>query len=305
MEGMKSFAGFVMRSPSTAATVVAVTATVALILPPATSPISFLSGASLGLVTLRLGARAGLSVMGVATVVLALLALALIGTASLAVAMVGVLWAPIWFLSLVLRATVSLPRAVTVALGMVALGLGMTHWLIGDLASWWRMFLMDTFVRVGPEPGPELAHLIDGISQVMTGLVAAGMLISLVGNLLLARWWQSLLYNPGGFAKEFLVLRLHPAVGLVALGAMALTQFGPASLEPLGVDLVFLMMAAFFIAGLAVVHGLNANFGEPVGWLVGVYMLTFLFPRQMMTVLAATGLADTWVDLRSRIGRST
>jgi hypothetical protein len=120
----------------------------------------------------------------------------------------------------------------------------------------------------------------------------------------LARWWQSLLYNPNGFAKEFIVLRLHPAVGIAALGAMALTQFGPVSLESLGVDLVFVMMAAFFITGLAVVHGLNANFGEPVGWLIGVYVLTFIFPRQMMTILAATGLADTWVDLRGRIGRS-
>jgi len=305
MEGMKFFAGFVMRASSTAATVVAVTAVVALVLPPATSPISFLSGASLGLVTLRLGARAGLLVMGIATAALALLAFALIGSASLAIAMVGVLWAPIWFLSVILRVTVSLPFVVTLVLTLVACGVGMTHWLIGDLASWWRVFLMDTFVRIGPEPGPELVQLIDGLSQVMTGLVAAGMLMSLVGNLLLARWWQSLLYNPGGFTKEFLLLRLHPAVGVAALGAMALTQFGPPWLEPLGVDLVFVMMAAFFIAGLAVVHGLNANFGEPVGWLIGVYVLTFLFPRQMMTLLAATGLADTWVDLRSRIGRST
>ncbi|CAK0765848.1 DUF2232 domain-containing protein [Gammaproteobacteria bacterium] len=304
MEGMKFLAGFVMRASSTAATVVAVTAVVALALPPATSPISFLSGASLGLVTLRLGARAGLLVMGAATIALALLSLALIGSAGLAAAMMGVLWAPIWFLSIILRATVSLPLVVTVALGIVACGVGMTHWLVGDLASWWRMFLVDTFVRIGPEPGPELVHSIEGLSQVMTGLVAAGMLMSLVGNLLLARWWQSLLYNPGGFAKEFLVLRLHPTIAVAALGAMALTQFGPISLEPLGVDLVFVMMAAFSITGLAVVHGLNANFGEPVGWLIGVYVLTFLFPRQMMTILAATGLADTWVDLRSRIGRS-
>jgi hypothetical protein len=304
MEAMKLLAEFIMRAPATAATVVAVTATVALILPPATSPISFLSGASLGLVTLRLGPRAGGLVMGMATVALALLALALIGTASLAVAMLGVLWAPIWFLSVILRITVSLPLVVTIALGLVSFGVGMTHWLVGDLASWWQTFLMDTFVRIGPEPGPDLVRLIENLSQVMTGLVAAGMLMSLVGNLLLARWWQSMLYNPGGFSQEFLALRLHPIVGVAALGAMALTQLGPAApLESLGVDLVFVMMAAFFVTGLAVVHGLNANFGEPVGWLIGVYVLTFIFPRQMMTILAATGLADTWVDLRSRIGR--
>jgi hypothetical protein len=303
MEAMKLLAEFVMRAPLTAAAVVAVAAVVALVLPPATSPISFLSGASLGLVTLRLGSKAGLLVMGIATVMVALLALALLGTASVAVAIMGALWAPLWFLSIILRATVSLPLVVTVALGLVSSVVVMTHWFVGDLTLWWQTFLMDTFIRIGPEPGPELVQLIEGLSQVMTGLVAAGMLVSLVGNLLLARWWQSLLYNPGGFTEEFLVLRLHPLVGIAALGAMALTQFGPEHLESLAVDLVFVMMAAFFITGLAVVHGLNANFGEPVGWLVGVYVLTFIFPRQMMTILAATGLADSWVDLRGRIKR--
>jgi len=303
MEAIKSFAGFVMRTPSTAASVVALTAIVALILPPATSLISFLSGASLGLVTLRLGPKAGLEVMVLASIALAMLALVLIGTASLAVAILGVLWVPLWFLSIILRSTVSLPFVVTMALGLVSIGVGVIHWFIGDLASWWRIFLMDTFVRIGPEPGAGMVQSIEGLSQVMTGLVAAGMLMSLIGNLLLARWWQSLLYNPDGFAEEFIRLRLPPFVGIAALGAMALTQVGPISLEPLGVDLVFVMMAAFFITGLAVVHGLNANFGEPVGWLIGVYVLTFIFPRQMMTILAATGLADTWVDLRDKIGR--
>jgi hypothetical protein len=305
MEAMKSFAAFVMRTPSMAAIMVAVTATVALLLPPATSLISFLSGASLSLVTLRLGPKTGLLVMGLATLVMAMLAMVFLGTASLAIAMVCALWAPLWFLSVILRLTVSLPFVVMSTLGLVSFCVGMTHWMIGDQASWWRTFLIDTYERIGPEPGPELIQLIEGLSQVMTGLVAAAMLMTLIGNLLLARWWQSLLYNPGGFAEEFLVLRLHPAVGAAALGAMALTQFGPTSLESLGIDLVFVMMSTFFITGLAVVHGLNANFGEQPGWLIGVYMLTFIFPSQMMTILAATGLADTWVDLRKRIGRGT
>ena len=138
MEAMKSFAGFVMRTPSTAAMVVAMAAMVALILPPATSPISFLSGASLGLVTLRLGLRAGLWVMSMATVAFALLALTLVGTPSLALTLLGVLWAPLWFLCMVLRVTVSLPLVVTVALGLVSLGVSVIHWWVHDLTSWWQ-----------------------------------------------------------------------------------------------------------------------------------------------------------------------
>jgi len=303
MDAIKSFAGLIMRTPIIAALIVSGAAIVALLLPPATSPISFISGAALGLFTLRRGTRAGLLVMTIATATFSLFALVVVGTPSLALTLLGVLWAPIWLLSIILRETVSLPLVITVALGLVATGVGVIHWWVRDLPAWWQNFLLGTFARIGPEPGVELAQLIDGLAQVMTGLVAAGVLMSIIGNLLLARWWQSLLYHPGGFTAEFLSLRLHPAVGIVALVAMALTQFGPSLLASLGVDLVFVMMAAFFITGLAVVHGLNSNFGEPVGWLTGVYILTFIFPRQMMTIIAATGLADTWVDLRSRIKR--
>ena len=302
---MKAFVEFIMRSPQAAATVMAVTAAVAMILPPATSPFSFLSGAALGLVTLRLGAEAGLRVIGMAAVFLGLLSLTVLGTATLAIAMLGVLWAPIWLLSVVLRTTVSISFTVTAALGIVSSGVAITHGILQNSVSWWRLFLMETFSRIGPEPGPELIRVIESLSQVMTGLVAAGMLMSLLGNLLLARWWQSVLYHPTGFMDEFLTLRLHPLIGIVGLGVMALTQFGPTSLESLGVDLVFVMMATFFIAGLAVVHGINKNFKAPTRWMVGIYLLTLLFPRQMMTLLAATGLADTWVDLRGKIGRST
>jgi len=303
MEGIKAFLEFVMRSPQSAAMVVVVTAIAAMVLPPVTSPISFLSGAALGLVTLRLGPSYGMAIMGAATAGLAVLSVTLLGTVSLAITMCLVLWAPVWLLGTILRSTVSMPLAVTVALCLIVTGVAVTHWWVGDLASWWRVFLMEAFTRIGPEPGPELVRIIEDISRVMTGLVAAGLLMSLVGNLLLARWWQAILYNPGGFKQEFLVLRLHPTLGLAALGIMALTQVGPASLEPFGVDLVFVMMAAFFMTGLAVVHGLNTNFGDHIGWLLGVYLLILLFPRQMMTLLAATGLADTWVDLRRRIRR--
>lgn len=304
METLKSFAGFVMRSPLTAAMVVAMSAILAFILPPATSLISFLSGASLSLVTLRRGPKDGLLVVGLSTVIFTILVLPFIGTIGLTVAILFVLWIPLWLLSIVLRITVSLSLVITLALVLLSFIVSMIHLIIGDLASWWRIFLIDTFTRIGPEPGPELSQLIDGLSQVMTGLVTAGILIGLIGNLLLARWWQSLLYNPGGFADEFLKLRLHPLVGVIALGVIYVTQFGPSALESLGIDLVVIMMAVFFIIGLAVIHGINANFGEPVGWLIGIYVLTFIFPRQMMTILAATGLADTWVDLRGKIKRN-
>jgi len=56
--------------------------------------------------------------------------------------------------------------------------------------------------------------------------------------------------------------------------------------------------------GLAVVHGALAGSGAAGAWLVGVYALLAFLPQLMGLLLALVGLADTWVDVRSRLRRT-
>ena len=46
--------------------------------------------------------------------------------------------------------------------------------------------------------------------QVIMGLFAMGQAYAMISFLVLARWWQSQLYNPGGLRAEFHQLRLPP-----------------------------------------------------------------------------------------------
>ena len=52
--------------------------------------------------------------------------------------------------------------------------------------------------------------LIEGLSRWMTGAFAASLYVQFLLALLLGRWWQAVLYNPGGFGAEFRGLRLSP-----------------------------------------------------------------------------------------------
>ena len=63
----------------------------------------------------------------------------------------------------------------------------------------------------------EQAHFASLIAPVLTGLIAALLQIVSVLSLLVGRYWQALLYNPGGFGREFRTIRfpLLPAMLLL------------------------------------------------------------------------------------------
>jgi len=141
------------------------------------------------------------------------------------------------------------------------------------------------------------------MAKWMSGMLAAGVYLQLVFSLLMSRWWQSLLYNPGGFRSEFHGLRVHRLFGVLGVPALALlvvvNQEMPAVLGYLAV----LLLALLFIQGLAVLHGLLGMAGAGVVWLVGLYLLLILVPPQAVMVLATVGLLDIWIDFRTRYAR--
>ena len=58
------------------------------------------------------------------------------------------------------------------------------------------------------------------------------------------------------------------------------------------------LVVAFALLGLAVVHGYTRAMALRGPILVGVYLVTIVFPWSL-GILALIGLADTWLDLRA------
>ena len=67
----------------------------------------------------------------------------------------------------------------------------------------------------------EIKQSIQLFAQFMTGGVAAGTVYGLLFGLFMARWWQSALYNPGGFRAEFLSLKVHPPMAIASIFIVA------------------------------------------------------------------------------------
>ena len=205
-------------------------------------------------------------------------------------------------LALVLRASESWNRVLLVSIAMglvfsVVLGTvfsSQIEMLAQDLIKILPLALGDLYQKMSVEEQARFASLI---APILTGLIAALLQIVSVLSLIIGRYWQALLYNPGGFGREFRVIRIPLGPAMLLLALMLLEpNFGPqlAMLTPLcSVPLVF--------AGLALIHGLVAQKRLARFWLVGLYVTLLLFMQLIYPLLVVLAIVDSLIDFRGRL----
>ena len=287
-----------MRGRLQAALVVAATAVLSLLIPPAL----ILSGAPLALITLRQGQREGALLMIMATLGSVVLALPLFTHGLWVVGILLLFWLPMWGLALVLRATVSLALTLSMAAAFGAAGVLAFYLLLGDPGAWWLQVLNQlkpVFQAAGLVVDEAvLDESLRLLAPFMPGLALANLLAYLLFGLLLGRWWQATLFNPGGFRKEFHALALGRGMALVAISVFALTLVLDWHLMT---NLALILGMIYALQGIALIHGVVGRAGLSRGWLMGFYLLMLFALPQLVLLLCMIGVIDAWVDIRARI----
>jgi len=285
---MRALAEFIMRGRMQATLVVAGCAAL---------PLLYWLGAAAGcLVLLRRGLRDALGVLALGLLPALIwwlkfddprALLVLLGSASLA---------------LVLRASESWNRVllVSIAMGVVfSVVLGATfgpqiEMLAQALIKVMPSLLGEVYQKMSVDEQARFASLI---APILTGLIAALLQIVSVLSLIVGRYWQALLYNPGGFGREFRAIRIPLGPAMLLLAGMVVTpNFGVqmSMLVPLcSVPLVF--------AGLALIHGLVAQKRLARFWLVGLYVTLLLFMQLIYPLLVVLAIVDSLIDFRGRL----
>jgi hypothetical protein len=134
------------------------------------------------------------------------------------------------------------------------------------------------------------------LQALMEGVLGAVHMAILLACLVLARWWQSALYNPGGFQTEFHQLRLP----LWLTGTLALAVFGLSSITDM-TQWLFVLSIPLLFAGLALVHGLVEQLKLGRVWLIATYLGLFLSSTVVFTLLALLATLDSVFKLRQRL----
>lgn len=289
-----------MRGPFVAALTIAAFALAALVFAPAL----LVSGALVGLVTLRHGPGPGLRTMVTSAAVVAGALFLLNGRLGLAAVAVAAVWGVVWGAALTLRRTGRQGRAV-VSLGLCVMAYAaMMRWRTPDVNRFWQERLRILGQLVEAEGGQFLTpEQVDAYGAMMHAASVALLFLGFASMVFLARWWQAGLYNPGGFRAEFHALALprwiSPLGAVVALasivGSLRDAKIGLAE------DAIVVLVLMFSLQGLAVLHAACAARALSRGWLVGTYVLLGFVPHVVIPILATTGLADMVVGFRQRL----
>jgi len=139
---------------------------------------------------------------------------------------------------------------------------------------------------------------IEEVRDVMLSVIGAVYMFLSIVLLMLARWMQAVLYDPGGFKQEFHSLRVEQKVALVLIVIMLLSSFG--IVVPEAWVLYFVLPLLF--SGIALTHAVVAKKKLSSMWLVTFYILLML--PVVVQILVLLALVDSWYDFRSRLSSS-
>lgn len=207
-----------------------------------------------------------------------------------------------WVLAIILRqySSWSLILQVTTLLGVIVVVA--VHLMFPDVQNWWATQLTDYFVKtlkasgqIDPDQAnPDNALVVQVVGfakQCATGYVVAFIALNAVMQLMLARWWQAVIYNPGGLHEELYQIRMGYAVSVLFAITIVMSR------NALSIDILPVFYLTFGLAGISLAHCLFAKL--KFGW----FRLALLYIAILLAGMAPVAwiaLFDTWFDFRKR-----
>lgn len=266
-------------------------------------PISIVSSATVALVTLRRGAYEGFLVLLSASLAAAALGLLILGNFQFAFGYALILWLPVWMLSVVLREGRHLSLALEIASVFGILMIIGFYYFVEDPALYWQAILqvlIQPMAQASELPAEQLEQTTILLGKYMTGIIATGSVTGLLLGLLLARWWQANLYNPGGFGIEYLSLRMPSRFTIATMIVFVIATVSGEMISELAWNIGILLFMVYMFVGTAIAHALIASTKVKRFVLPLFYLLIFVVPHIVIPV-AIIGISDTWLNLRKHI----
>ena len=274
---MRALAEFAMRGRSYAIGLSMVGAIVPLM--------SWVSGAIVSLVFLRKGGLDG-SIVLLWTLLPVGLSIYFMGDPSSTNVVIGAA-----ILAYVLRVTLSweLTLATTLVLSVIA------SLVFQYTASDVLILFVNLYIEIQKQLSVEMTY--ESAEGQFLGGFAMLQAYMMFAFLILARWWQSQLYNPGEFKLEFHQIRVTPIFSsAILILIIACVLFG----ESLSRWIPLLTMP-LAVSGLAMVHWLLNYRSLSGAWVLVFYLLLIFFFQLIYPILTVLALLDGYLNIRQRL----
>ncbi len=227
-------------------------------------------------------------------------------------------------LPLLLLHLLSADSAFLTALSLLSLGLLVVAAAAHSLLAQWQWTIIVTVITaavlvllLGVSMSAEVSALLKTVENMMAeiavssdgagnsiavtrplvlGLIAMALSLASILSLMISRWWQALLYNPGGFQQEFHGFAVDRAIGIPLIAVILAGQLLPQDYQ----FWIGLATLPLLIAGFALMHFAVKLFQLGSHWLALLYIALILFGAWVNLLIVAMAAADSFLDLRSR-----
>ncbi len=298
---MLFLARFILKGQSQAALVAAAMAILGLIIPPA----AWISAAAIVLVTLVHDPKSGFITLVLSSLGAAIFSYLIFATPLIAAMFVLLAWLPAWLMASILRQTVSLAYSLQILTIMGLFAVAVLYVLFPNFGEFWREPLEQMIVQLAQQSKElslaELKQTEDWIIEFLPGLFVSSIVFGSMISLFLGRWWQSVYYNPGGFAKEFQSLNLGKISALVAATIMLIAALVN---SVFAIALVAVVFVLYGMQALSLVHAVIEVRKINTAWLIMIYLIMLFIPQVVLLLMFAS-FADPWLDIRQRMAKKS
>ncbi len=216
-----------------------------------------------------------------------------------------------WVFAVMLRRQSTWSEILQVAALVGVLVISVIHLIYPEVADWWGSELQSYYhqaatlapdvLKSSSTTATQTESQIDAISitkQYATGLMIAAILFNALLQLIVARWWQAIMFKPGSLRVELHNIRLSQLAGILFIISLVFSYLG----NRVVLDIMPILYILFTAAGLSLIHYLFGLARSPTKWFwMSVLYVALIFTLPMSMLLVAMGaVVDIWTDVRKR-----
>lgn len=219
-----------------------------------------------------------------------------------------------WVFASMLYRQASWSNILQVAALVGVLAVSVIHLVYPDIVTWWANELTAYYTQAAKAmssvlqetaAAPTDAELesINITKYYANGMIASVILLNAMMQLILARWWQAMVFQPGILKRELHNIRLSRLAGVLFVLCLVVSYLGNNIVIMDMMPIVYMLFAG---AGLSLIHYCFGLMVSPtrIFWIALLYVtLIFAMPTSLVFV-AMMALFDIWLDLRSRVSKS-
>lgn len=257
----------------------------------------WLVGGTISLVTLRLGLWEGSQIMLAAIAAFSVGVMLFQQSIRGSLPYILITFVPIWLLANSLRTTGTqwgmLKSAITFMVIIYS-----TLYLMGYDMVAIHHTMVDPLLKPGVIADVTEATIKFMRIAVFPSFVAMLVLSLWIMSVCIGRWWQALLFNPGGFQQEFHQLRISKNVAIPAAILAWVISSQSGTLQYFAADIFILLTFFYWLGGVALVHSIAGNLRLHWSVYLIFYPLNIIPPMQV--IVAGAGFFDSWFNFREK-----